>query len=146
MLEVINESGISCDPDALIRIVDQICTEEHPGQETDLTLLICDSDQMRKLNRIYRGKNTDTDVLSFLGEAIPLRQPDKGFEPLRGDIVVDINQADRQKGSHSLEIELQLLLIHGLLHLLGHDHIKSQDKEEMEHKESYYRDKLVGAY
>lgn len=126
-------------------LADTLCEEEIPGQAYEIDLLICDSDMMRKLNRSYRGKDKATDVLSFRHDALPSIPDSKGLEPLRGDIVVDINQADNQKGSHSLELELQYLLIHGLLHLLGYDHIKSQDKEKMEHKEKYYRQKLTGA-
>jgi len=145
MLEVINESGVEIDPLPLIRIAELICAEDIPDQVAELTLLICDSKRMRQLNKTYRGKNEDTDVLSFLSESIPSEQAVRGLKCLRGDIVVDINQADRQKGFHSLDTELQYLLIHGLLHLLGHDHIKTQDKEKMEHKETYFRYKLIGA-
>ncbi len=145
MLEVLNESGIVIDPLPFVRIAELVCEEEMPGCQTELTLMICDDARMRKLNKTYRGKDEETDVLSFLAEIWPSEQATKGIECLRGDIVVDINQADRQKGSHSLETELQYLLIHGLLHLLGHDHIKSQDKVKMEHKETYYRRILRGA-
>jgi len=145
MLEVINESVVEINPLPLVRIAEQICAEEIPGLDTELTLMICEGGRMRKLNKTYRGKDEETDVLSFLTDPIPSEQAGKGLDCLRGDIVVDINQADKQKGFYSLETELQNLLIHGLLHLLGYDHIKPQDKENMEHKETYFRDKLIGA-
>lgn len=145
MLEVIDECDTGIDPRPLTEIAAAVCDEESPGRMVELSILLCDSKRMRKLNRMYRGKDKDTDVLTFLSDPYPSEPLSNGIEPLRGDIVVDINQADRQKGSHSLEIELGFLLIHGLLHLLGHDHIKTQDKEEMEQKEKYFRQKLIGA-
>lgn len=145
MFEIINESGVDIDPAPLEKIASELIGAELPGCQVELDLLICDSIRMRKLNRAYRGKDTATDVLSFLGEALHSDSDNKGRQILRGDIVIDINQADIQKGSHSLIDELKYLLIHGLLHLLGYDHIKQQDKEKMEHKESYYRQKLTGA-
>ena len=99
---------------------------------------------MRKLNRIYRGSDQDTDVLSFSSDFTDANGSKDDNHPLRGDIVVDINQADKQKDFNSLNLELQKLVIHGMLHLLGYDHIKKQDKDIMEQKESYYYDKLRG--
>lgn len=145
ILEIIDETGVGIDPKPLEAIALSICAEEMPEREVELSLLICDSVTMRKLNRCYRGKDKETDVLTFLSDPMPQKPDAEGLGILIGDIVVDINQADRQKGSHSLETELQLLFIHGLLHLLGHDHIKPQDKKTMEHKEEYYRQKLIGA-
>jgi len=144
MFEVFDECESGIDPQSLTEFASAICAEESPGREIEVSILLCDSQRMRKLNRLYRGKDKDTDVLTFLSDPYPSGPGSDGAEALRGDIVVDINQADRQKGFYSLETELRFLLIHGLLHLLGHDHIKPQDKEKMEHKEKYFRQKLIG--
>ena len=76
---------------------------------------------MRSLNRRYRGVDRTTDVLSFsLREGgFPSVQPD-----LLGDIVISVPRADRQasEAGHSLSREIERLLIHGLVHLLGYDH------------------------
>ncbi len=76
---------------------------------------------MRSLNRRYRGIDRTTDVLSFSlreGAFADLR-PD-----LLGDIVISIPRAEQQAGEagHALSREIELLLIHGLLHLMGYDH------------------------
>ncbi len=76
---------------------------------------------MRTLNRRYRGKDRTTDVLSF-----PMREG--AFADLRpellGDIVISVPAAERQakEAGHSLIREIERLLVHGLLHLLGYDH------------------------
>ncbi len=83
---------------------------------------------MRSLNRRYRGKDKTTDVLSFsLREgAFPAVQPD-----LLGDIVISVPLAARQaaRAGHSLGRELDVLLVHGLAHLLGYDHEKGPVEE-----------------
>ncbi len=76
---------------------------------------------MRALNRQYRGKNGTTDVLSFCMREGPFAdvRPD-----LLGDIVISVPVAEKQAhtAGHSLTREIDLLLVHGLLHLLGYDH------------------------
>ncbi|MDH4100076.1 MAG: rRNA maturation RNase YbeY, partial [Nitrospirota bacterium] len=79
------------------------------------------------LNRDYRGKDKTTDVLSFSmheGEAIP------GEETLLGDVVISLPVAERQAAEkgHSLEQEVTILLIHGILHLLGYDHERGEEE------------------
>jgi probable rRNA maturation factor len=72
---------------------------------------------MRRLNRELRGKDKTTDVLSFPGGVTP-----EGYH--LGDIVISLPQARRQaeEAGHSLGRELRILLLHGVLHCLGHDH------------------------
>ena len=80
----------------------------------DVSVLVCGDARMRSLNRTWRRKDRPTDVLSF-----PSGEPG-----LLGDIAVDLPYAARQARArgHATERELQVLLAHGLLHLLGHDH------------------------
>lgn len=87
---------------------------------------------LRRLNRDFRGKDKSTDVLSFPGEETP-----EGRH--LGDIVVSIPTAARQaaeRGATLLE-EVKLLLLHGVLHCLGHDH--ETDRGEMEKLETRLR-------
>jgi len=96
--------------------------------ERDIELIICNSDTIREYNLKFRGKDRPTDVLSF-----PIEGEFRAF-PL-GSIVIS---ADKLKeGSklygHSIEDELALLFIHGLLHLLGFDH--EVDSGQMRQKE-----------
>ena len=89
--------------------------------DAELSVLFTGDRTMRALNRQYRGKDETTDVLSFsLTEGRFGRvQPD-----MLGDIVISVPVAWRQatEADHSLQQELNRLLIHGLLHLAGYDH------------------------
>lgn len=87
---------------------------------------------VRRMNRDFRGKDKPTDVLSFPGEESP-----EGRH--LGDIVISIPTAERQafdRGA-ALEDEVKLLLLHGVLHCLGHDH--ETDRGEMERLEMRLR-------
>jgi probable rRNA maturation factor len=79
--------------------------------------------QIKKLNEMYRGKDAATDVLSFgLGEGDQL-----------GEVLISYQQAKKQaeEMKHSTRTELQFLLVHGVLHLLGHDHEKPAESKKM---------------
>jgi probable rRNA maturation factor len=93
---------------------------------------------MRALNRRWRGKDRPTDVLSFPGEATP-----EGRH--LGDLVVSVPTARRQAAAagHGLERELRVLLLHGVLHCLGHDH--ETDGGEMERLERRLRRRWVAS-
>lgn len=90
----------------------------------ELGLAIVDDDEIARLNGHFRGNESVTDVLSFGVDAPHL--------PYLGDIVIDIYQAERQKGPRTLADELNQLFLHGLLHLYGYDHIAASDRIEME--------------
>ena len=103
-------------------------------REVELSLVICDDAFIHPLNRDYRGKDRPTDVLSFAQ-----REGDFAFleDPLLGDVIISLETTRRQaeERGHSLERELQILLVHGILHLLGYDHIEDDDAAVMEAKE-----------
>ena len=104
--------------------------EEHKPP-AEVTLLLTDDDQLKSLNKEYRGIDAATDVLSFAsGETMPGMSDD---EPYLGDIIISVPTAERQakQGGHSLKAELQLLTVHGTLHLLGYDHEEPEDKDHM---------------
>ena len=94
---------------------------------------------MRKLNREYRGKDYTTDVLSF-----PSKQTsfEKRVGAHLGDVVISVEQASRQAAEHRLGMEREVaqLILHGLLHLRGHDH--ETDGGEMNHLELRLRRRL----
>ncbi len=100
--------------------------------DISLTILLTDNEQMQQLNRDFAGLDEPTDVLSF-----PVGDPDlllpEELMGYLGDIAISMMKAERQaeKGGHSLTAELQLLTVHGVLHLLGHDHYEAEDKEIM---------------
>mgnify|MGYP001039794971 CR=1 FL=1 len=93
-----------------------------------LTLLLTDDDQLRALNQAYRGYDEVTDVLSFEDGS---ELPEIGL--YLGDIAISVAQAQRQadQQGHRLLDELCLLTVHGVLHLLGHDHAEPDEKARM---------------
>lgn len=102
-------------------------------RESAISLSLIGDGAMRELNRNYRGKDAATDVLSFPMEHAPA--PDA--ERLLGDVVISVDTAARQATEYdaTLQRELYRLLIHGLLHLLGHDHVRAAERRVMEREE-----------
>jgi probable rRNA maturation factor len=103
--------------------------------DAELSVLFIGDRAMRTLNRHYRGQDKTTDVLSFsLREGrFPHIQPE-----MLGDIVISIPTAARQarEEGHTLIREIDRLLVHGFLHLLGHDHERSpQEARRMKRKD-----------
>ncbi|MBI3248070.1 MAG: rRNA maturation RNase YbeY [Deltaproteobacteria bacterium] len=97
--------------------------------QAELSLALVTDSEIHRLNRQYRGKDKPTDVLSFpLADAV---QP-----TLLGDVVISVETATRQaqRRRHSLPEELQTLLIHGILHLLGYDHEISRSEAIRMHR------------
>jgi probable rRNA maturation factor len=102
--------------------------------EKEFVVLLTNDRTIRRLNRRFRNKDTATDVLSFPGSV--LLNQDLGFETgYLGDIIISVERACQQarERKHRLERELRILVIHGVLHLLGHDH--ETDKGQMHRKE-----------
>jgi probable rRNA maturation factor len=101
------------------------------ASDADLTLVLTGDERLQALNREFLGKDRPTDVLSFpAGETGP--DPDTGRRYL-GDVLVSVPRAAEQATArgHPLAAELQLLAVHGVLHLLGHDHLSKVDKARM---------------
>jgi len=91
---------------------------------------------MRRINREHRGHDRTTDVLSFplyAPFAVPLRPPRGETELLLGDIVISVDVAARQAAAYdaTLEREIERLLVHGIAHLLGHDHEAPAERRAM---------------
>ncbi len=102
---------------------------EHQKADGDLTLVLADDDKLRELNRDYLGIDAPTDVLSFPASE---SDPETGARYL-GDILLSIPRAEAQAraAGHSLADEARLLVVHGVLHLLGHDHATVKEKSKM---------------
>ncbi len=94
----------------------------------ELSVLLCNDTFIADLNRQYRQKDGPTDVLSFAMDD----------EQVLGDVVISLDTARRQADTlgHSLDDELRVLLVHGCLHLLGHDHEAPGDDARMAAEES----------
>lgn len=101
----------------------------HQHAEGDLTLVLTDDEQLRRLNRDFLGVDAPTDVLSFPASET---DPETGAAYL-GDILLSLPRAETQAraAAHSLADEARLLVVHGVLHLLGHDHAEAEEKSKM---------------
>jgi len=93
----------------------------------DIEFVLCDDLHIRLINKEFRGCDCATDVLSFPLESIP-------HAPL-GTVIISLDRAkdEAKLHNHSVDEEIALLFIHGLLHLLGYDH--EVDEGQMRHKE-----------
>jgi len=97
--------------------------------EASVTLVITGDSQMARLNSQFRGIESTTDVLSF-----PSGDNNPDSEKIYlGDVIISYPRAVEQAkiGGHSIESELLLLVVHGMLHLLGYDHADKVEKESM---------------
>jgi probable rRNA maturation factor len=101
----------------------------------ELSLVLAGDRLLRRFNRVYRGKDESTDVLSFPGE---------GGEAGLGDIVISVPTAERNARGlgRSLAQELDVLALHGFLHVIGYDH--ETDDGTMERLEGRLRKRLLG--
>ena len=113
-----------------------LAQESLPVERIELGLVIGDDAQLHELNRQYRGIDAPTDVLSFAmteGEGNrPFVLP-AGVPLHLGDVIVSYPRAidQAQAAGHSVEEELDLLVVHGVLHLLGYDHDTDERKQAM---------------
>jgi probable rRNA maturation factor len=101
-------------------------------EQYEVSLSFVLDEEIRELNRVYRGKDQPTDVLSFPME----NKPDSPVK-LLGDIVISVEKMIKQADEygHSLDREMIYLVVHSVLHLLGYDHMDETDKEVMRRKE-----------
>ncbi len=101
---------------------------QQAAENVALTVRLATADEVRQLNRTYRGKDSQTDVLSFkINDVLP----DGSF--YLGDIVIatEVAREQARAAGHELLNELALLVIHGVLHLMGHDHADEAQKATM---------------
>ena len=126
------------------------------GEDCEVSLVVTGDETVRELNREYRGLDEVTDVLSFSplhsghwegeipehseGIGAPA-EPDFVYPPGEpaplGDVVISFPQAQRQakESSQPLDLEVALLIVHGVLHLAGHDHAEPAEETAMRTKE-----------
>jgi probable rRNA maturation factor len=122
----------------LRRIARDVLAAEGVGP-TQLGVVITDDATVRELNRRYLGVDEPTDVLSFgLGQKDdgPFALP-PGEAPSLGEVIISCPTAMQQaeEEGHSVEAEVAHLLVHGILHLLGYDHLEAEDERIMRGRE-----------
>jgi probable rRNA maturation factor len=125
----------------LTGVIEAALVEEGMAKEAEVSLVFVDDAYMAELNKQYRNIDGPTDVLSFAmleGEQLPGDEA----EPVLGDIVISLETARRQarEFGHGFEREVAYLTVHGVLHLLGYDHMDETGKKAMRAKE----EKILG--
>ena len=129
------------------RCCQAVLTTEKFGKDAEVSVSFVSNNEIKNLNKIYRNKDSVTDVLSFplTGEDGTVEvNPETGAVQL-GDVVISLETAVKQAQNfgHSLEREVGFLTVHSMLHLLGYDHETSQlDQRIMREKEESVLEKL----
>jgi probable rRNA maturation factor len=132
--------AVDLDVAALPVLAQRVMSGEEVGEGTGVSILVTDDDAIRQLNKQFLGIDEPTDVLSFPDESEePF--PDDPEHAYLGDIAISLPTATRQARDlgHSLDAEVAHLLVHGLLHLRGYDHVDSpEDEARMRQREEHY--------
>lgn len=136
MIEINNLTNSPVNERQFKTIGSKILKEENVGEKVDLSVVIVSRTKIKELNRIYRGKNKPTDVLSF-----DYSDKLQGLPKNLGEIVICPSEIkiDRETG-------LAKIFIHGLLHLLGYDHENQKEAKIMQLKEEKYLTFLKNRY
>lgn len=116
-------------------ITSLIYKDEQVSSEKKINVILCGDYKIKKLNKNYRNKDVVTDVISF-----PFSDED-----FLGEIYISVKRAQVQARRYHFQFEEEVLrlFIHGLLHLIGYDHIISDDRIIMVKKECYYLEKCI---
>ena len=134
------------------QVVEKVLAYEECEDDFEVSISFVDNEEMRRLNKEYRGIDKETDVLSFplvefAEEELEKEEEDADYieeEIALGDIVISMEKALEQskEHGHSFKRELAFLLVHGMLHLLGYDHDEGASEGEMFDKQEEILKKL----
>ncbi|HSK33490.1 MAG TPA: rRNA maturation RNase YbeY [Propionicimonas sp.] len=134
MIELNNESGESVDTERLVQLATFALDALRIHPQAELSIVLVDEATMSAYHEKFMGEPGPTDVLSFPMDELRAPEPDE--EPplgLLGDIVLcpTVTAAQAADSNRTAEEEADYLLVHGLLHLLGHDHAEPAEKKVM---------------
>jgi len=118
-------------------------------EDSEVSITLTDDETIHRLNKKYRGIDRPTDVLSFAfresdePEILYDTEEDKAEETL-GEIIISVEKAASQakEYGHNLLREIVFLTVHGMLHLLGYDHMEEEDRLEMENEQKFIMEQL----
>ncbi len=143
-VDINNESGVVVDQDALRELAQYVIDQMETHPLADLSMLLVDEDHMTNLHEKWMEEPGPTDVLSFpMDELRPHaiagpnrtrgRDEEESEPVLLGDVVIcpQVAAAQAKQHGHSAQAELELLTVHGVLHLLGYDHADPEEEAEM---------------
>jgi probable rRNA maturation factor len=123
-----NEQLLRADEARLSALARHTLQEEGISDSAELSVLLVDADHIKRLNARFAGNDYATDVLAF-----PMMEDDEATSML-GDVVIspEVAKQNAERLGHSLDEELEVLIVHGTLHLLGYDHQGTRDKARMD--------------
>ena len=133
-IEVLNESGLEVDVRRLSQLARFVMEQMRVHPQAELCIQAVDEDTIAELNEQWMEKEGPTDVLAFpMDELRPGKVNEEPEEGVLGDLVLSPSVAERQgvEAGHGREAEIDLLTVHGILHLLGYDHAEPEEHAEM---------------
>ena len=132
MIEINNLTSFAVDKKLFTGIAKKVLSGENRGTET-LSLAFISKEEIKKLNKKFRGKNKPTDVLAFGG----ISNFEFRISNFLGEVVICPEVVKEKKE------DIKKVFIHGIFHLLGHDHENSEEEaQKMEQKEKSYLNKI----
>lgn len=129
----------------IVRRAVEITGPLYDVENSEVSVTLTNDEHIHSLNREYRGLDRPTDVLSFAFVDSEEPEIEDGPETeVLGDIIISLERAwaQAQEYGHSMERELSFLTVHGMLHLLGYDHMEEEERMEMEEEQRYIMGKL----
>jgi len=133
-IEVLNESGRELDVQRLARLSRFVMDRLRVHPMAELCIKAVDEDTIAQLNSQWMDKDGPTDVLAFpMDELRPGLVNEEPEEGVLGDLVLcpDIAARQGETAGHGMDAEVELLTVHGILHLLGYDHAEPEEHQEM---------------
>ena len=128
-----------------VRLAAEKTAELYGVPTAEVSITLTNNAYIHELNRQYRNIDRPTDVLSFaLNEGVEPEVKDGPEINVLGDIIISVERAEEQAADygHSLRREMAFLTVHGMLHLLGYDHMEEAERAEMQREEKYVMEQL----
>ena len=141
-----NEAFVNADYE---KVIERVCQEAAIvyglGANAEISILLCHNEYIHQLNKQYRQIDRPTDVLSFALNESEEPAVDGGLDVnVLGDLIISVERAEEQAADygHSVRREMAFLTVHGMLHLLGYDHMEEEERAEMEAEQRFVMEKL----
>ena len=131
--------------EANVRVAAEMVGQLYGVENGEVSVTLTNNEYIHTLNKEYRGIDRPTDVLSFaLNESEEPEMVDGPAVNVLGDLIISVERAEEQAADygHSLRREVAFLTVHGMLHLLGYDHMEDEEREEMEAEQRFVMEKL----
>ena len=131
--------------EANVRAAAEMVGKLYGVENGEVSVTLTNNEYIHTLNKEYRGIDRPTDVLSFaLNESEEPEMVDGPAVNVLGDLIISVERAEEQAADygHSLRREVAFLTVHGMLHLLGYDHMEDEEREEMEAEQRFVMEKL----